>query len=675
MEGGERDEPAEKQALSEVSRGSSELGARQPTDSGFDSKTHKVDEPKSRADDDVASVASGTTRNLMASMVQSEPTDQTESLLHGKPKDNPFFAGAVGAPAGSNLPSAPLLQYSRGRGSKKLWECWLGRNKFMADGMFVIPASICPASGAVAFLVGIMTIFCSVELQRLEEDGIARQLFFLVLPIYFVALVSYVNAVTKEPGVLPRRDLLPPLTIAPEGRASVERLLEIYADHAREPNTDSPPSRPKDETPSAEDAAASAKFKEDYQGRLDAIPTDLSDYDALETASVLWADIIRDRRIQHMRYCNTCKVRRPMKCSHCRTCNNCVLEFDHHCYWIGNCVGMRNHRAFAAFLVAAVLSCIGLVFIAAMDVLYELHIGFLNGVFKFSDRRVQLLIVTTVICIVLLLAMAWNQRAFPCTRLNRPRVSGQSIRASVVEQRRCSTALYFMFGFTALAWAIVMATLDELPWQGLLVLFTAGPIGSMVSINARDQMMLLGKGLNTKQRKVQRGGLGHPWTFQNLVSFFCFREIGRALAPMRAEIPDVLPSSVMAEKEVEAEDGDDADLDTCGRVGKYLSKLGSKESRPQRNNNALKNRRRREHQGQDYEAVPPSSEGADLESARGQQPGHRLPERGTSGASEDTDSAMSTLGSVDRMGLISGEKVTEAGTAADRRWMQGDGGI
>eukprot|EP00971_Amphidinium_carterae_P173823 3445544-Amphidinium_carterae.1 len=43
--------------------------------------------------------------------------------------------------------------------------------------------------------------------------------------------------------------------------------------------------------------------------------------------------------------------------------------------------------------------------------------------------------------------------------------------------------------------------------------------------------------------------------------------------------------------QVEIEDGDDADLDACGRVGKYLSKLGSKDSRPQRTNGAMKNRR------------------------------------------------------------------------------------
>lgn len=55
------------------------------------------------------------------------------------------------------------------------------------------------------------------------------------------------------------------------------------------------------------------------------------------------------------KYCLTCNIFRPMRTSHCSECGGCILERDHHCVWLDNCIGRNNIKHFFCFVISLAL--------------------------------------------------------------------------------------------------------------------------------------------------------------------------------------------------------------------------------------------------------------------------------------------------------------------------------
>jgi hypothetical protein len=96
---------------------------------------------------------------------------------------------------------------------------------------------------------------------------------------------------------------------------------------------------------------------------------------------------IKGRRFK-IKYCSTCMIIRPIGTSHCRTCNCCVERYDHHCPWVGNCIGKNNYTYFYCFLLFLNLL-----------IITTLSFAIYNLTIKSDTKSIVQIILASLVCI------------------------------------------------------------------------------------------------------------------------------------------------------------------------------------------------------------------------------------------------------------------------------------
>nr|XP_010910250.1 probable protein S-acyltransferase 7 isoform X1 [Elaeis guineensis] len=194
--------------------------------------------------------------------------------------------------------------------SKRVYQAWKGSNRFFLGGRLIFGPDARSLILTVLLIVIPVILFGAFVSPKLVNEFqhqlgdliIAIVIIFTVHTLFLLLLTS-----GRDPGIIPRNA------------------------HPPEP----------------EDVGEASNSSVDWPGSQHGAPS-------LPPTK----DVLVNGIIVKVKYCHTCMLYRPPRCSHCSICNNCVERFDHHCPWVGQCIGKRNYRFFFMFVSSATFLCL-----------------------------------------------------------------------------------------------------------------------------------------------------------------------------------------------------------------------------------------------------------------------------------------------------------------------------
>ncbi|CAI0392748.1 unnamed protein product [Linum tenue] len=144
--------------------------------------------------------------------------------------------------------------------------------------------------------------------------------------------------------------------------------------------------------------------------------------------------------------CSYCNVEQPPRAKHCHDCDKCVLQFDHHCVWLGTCIGQGNHCRFWWYICGETALCLW------TGILYITYLKSNISRFWWKDAITILLVITLSIFLLFLLLLLLfhsyliltNQTTFELVRRRRiPYLRGIPERVYPFSKGVCSN----LYGF------------------------------------------------------------------------------------------------------------------------------------------------------------------------------------------------------------------------------------
>ncbi|CAL9131546.1 unnamed protein product [Musa acuminata var. zebrina] len=194
--------------------------------------------------------------------------------------------------------------------SKRLYQVWKGSNKFFLGGRLIFGPDVRSLMLTIPLIVVPVILFSVFVSQKLINE-FQHQLgkFIVAFAVLFASYDIVILFLTsgRDPGIVPRNARPPEPT--DNGNSSLRLSSELSGIYG---GSSLPPTK----------------------------------------------DVFVNGTIVKVKYCNTCMLYRPPRCSHCSICNNCVERFDHHCPWVGQCIGRRNYHFFFMFVSSTTILCL-----------------------------------------------------------------------------------------------------------------------------------------------------------------------------------------------------------------------------------------------------------------------------------------------------------------------------